>query len=101
MKYFTKKDLKNLTADDLYPLTYVASQNLSAIYRLFGWDMNIRWLKNDGEPEETLKMLINNCIEELKKGKDETSCATGGMKVEMWIEEDFIHLEVYYSILEF
>ena len=100
MNKYNKKDLKNLTADDFYPLTDIMASNLSAIYKLFGWDMNMKWLKRDYEPRETLDGLINSCLDSLRKGQKETSCATGGMKIEMWIEEEEIYLEVFYCVGE-
>lgn len=99
MKKYNKRELKKLTADNFYPLTDVMAKNLSAIYKLFGWDMNIEWLKEDGQPRETIDHLINLCLNELRKEKDTAIYATGGIKIEMYIDDiDEICLEVYYNI---
>ena len=94
--------IKKIREDELFPVIDLAADKLAAIYKLFGWDINHDWIKKGDEPKNTIDHLIESCLEQLEKGEYTANCSTGGMKVEMMIDEDDrITIEIFFDIAEF
>lgn len=67
------------------------------IAQTLGWFHSREWLCRQDEPEETIKGLIEECWKEIKK-KQYANCSTGGLRVELWMEENELFGEILIEI---
>lgn len=83
---------KNTTAEDIYfGCGFNHKEELAiVIFQALGWFHSRKWTQAENAIEETIKKLIEDCLERLIKEKNDTNCATGGLRVELMKDEDEI-----------
>ena len=77
-----------MVEDVYYEYFYSREDIVSTIFNALGWFHTRKWTKEDDAISKTIQHLIEECLKTLRKGEKESECATGGLRVELWLEED-------------
>lgn len=79
---------KDTTAEDIYyEYFYPREDVISTIFNALGWFHTKEWTNKEDAIGNTLKELIEHCLKNFRKGKKEAEVATGGLRVELWLED--------------
>lgn len=83
----TKKEVEagKFHYSDHWEIFHAAENMLRAIYTLFGWTHMTKDFSRTGE---TIENLVESTIASIKKDGEESSCATAGIKVTAWYEDE-------------
>lgn len=91
---------KKLEVGDFINEINAASDRANIAFVALKFDRSRPWFKEDGGTYNIIQYLVTECLDKLhkSKGKDE-NLATGGIKVEMFVdEENIINLGIYFDL---
>lgn len=79
---------KDITAEDIYYEYFYSREDVvSTIFNVLGWFHTREWTKKDDSISTTIRELTERCLEDLRKGEQSAEIATGGIRIELWLED--------------
>ncbi len=80
---------KNLSVEDVYyGCHFFQKEDLAVVvFQALGWFHTRKWTQEEDAIENTVKDLIQNCLKNLTEKRPSVNCSTGGLTVELWIND--------------
>jgi len=82
------ENLDTITGRDVFlELFYSKLDAVGAVFQTLGWFHTRPWARKEDAIENTIVELCDRGLKDLKEGK-EAIVGTGGLRIELWLEED-------------